>query len=73
MLRVKRKKNKKGIVSTSDSQWFIKKIHMRVRACVCVCVCVYACTQLLSHVQLSATPWTAAHQAPLSVGSSRQE
>ena len=31
------------------------------------CVCV------LSHVQLFATPWTAACQAPLSVGSSRQE
>ena len=27
----------------------------------------------LSHVQLSATPWTAAHQAPLSMGLSRQE
>ena len=28
---------------------------------------------MLSHVQLLATPWTAARQAPLSVGSSRQE
>ena len=27
----------------------------------------------LSHVQLFATPWTAAHQAPMSVGFSRQE
>ena len=27
----------------------------------------------LSHVQLSATPWTVAHQAPLSMGFSRQE
>ena len=27
----------------------------------------------LSHVQLSATPWTAAHQAPPSMGLSRQE
>ena len=27
----------------------------------------------LSHVQLSATPWTAAYQAPLSMGFSRQE
>ena len=26
-----------------------------------------------SHVQLCATPWTAAHQAPLSLGFSRQE
>ena len=27
----------------------------------------------LSHVQLSVTPWTAARQAPLSMGFSRQE
>ena len=27
----------------------------------------------LSHVRLLATPWTAAHQAPLSMGFSRQE
>ena len=30
-----------------------------------------ACT--LSHIQLFATPWTVAHQAPLSVGFCRQE
>ena len=29
--------------------------------------------KLLSRVQLLATPWTAAHQAPLSMGFSRQE
>ena len=29
--------------------------------------------KLLSCVQLLATPWTAAHQAPLSMGFSRQE
>ena len=33
-----------------------------------LCVC-----QSLSCVQLFATPWTVAHQAPLSVGFSRQE
>ena len=33
----------------------------------CVCVC------MLSHVQLFATPWTVARQAPLSVETSRQE
>ena len=32
-----------------------------------MCLCV------LSHVQLFATPWTAAHQAPLSMGFPRQE
>ena len=31
------------------------------------------CAQLLSHVQLFAIPWTVVHQAPLSMGSSRQE
>ena len=29
--------------------------------------------KLLSRVQLLATPWTAAHQAPPSIGASRQE
>ena len=29
--------------------------------------------QSLSRIQLFATPWTAAHQAPLSMGFSRQE
>ena len=28
---------------------------------------------LLSHIQLFATPWTVAHQAPLSMGFPRQE
>ena len=39
--------------------------------CVCVCVCVYA-----KSLQLCPTlcdPMTAAHQAPLSLGFSRQE
>ena len=31
------------------------------------------CTQLFSRVRLFATPWTAARQAPLSMGLSRQE
>ena len=39
-----------------------------VRVCVCACVC-----ESLSHVQLFATPWSVAHQAPLSVEFSRQE
>ena len=39
--------------------------------CVCVCVCVCARTHMLSlfsHVQLFVTPWSVAHQAPLSMG-----
>ena len=31
------------------------------------------CAWSLSHVQLFATPWTVAHQAPLFMGFSRQE
>ena len=31
------------------------------------------CTQSLGHVRLGATPWTVAHQAPLSMGFPRQE
>ena len=31
------------------------------------------CVQSLSHIQLFVTPWTIAHQAPLSTGFSRQE
>ena len=40
-------------------------------ACVCVCVCV--CAQLFSCVWFFVTPWTVAHQAPLSMEFSRQE
>ena len=35
---------------------------------VCMCVC-----ELLSHVWFFVTPWTIVHQAPLSMGFSRQE
>ena len=34
---------------------------------------MHAFVCVLSHVQLFVTPWTVAHQAPLSVGFSRQE
>ena len=34
---------------------------------------VHMCVQSLSCVRLFATPWTVAHQAPLSMGFSRQE
>ena len=39
----------------------------------CVCVCVRVRAYALNHVQLFATPWTVAHQAPLSMELSRQE
>ena len=43
--------------------------HSTVVKCVCVCVCV--CVYVLTHFSrfwLLATPWTIAHQAPLSMG-----
>ena len=36
-------------------------------SCVCVCRLTFSSVQSLSHVQLFATPWIAAHQASLSV------
>ena len=38
--------------------------------CVCLCVCIVS---RFSCVRLLATPWTTAHQAPPSMGFSRQE
>ena len=35
--------------------------------------CVYVCVCTLSHICLFVTPWTIAHQAPLSMGFFRQE
>ena len=56
---------------SKDIQMAIKHMKrysaMFISVCVCVCVCV------LSHVQLFATPWIVAYQAPLSMGFSRQE
>ena len=48
---------------------------MVFHVCMCVCVCVsgsvqFKSVQLLSHVQLFATPWTAAWQAFLSITNS---
>ena len=49
-----------------------------VYVCMCVCVCMYVCVcvcvqSLNPHVQLFATPWTIACQAPLTMEFSRQE
>ena len=37
---------------------------------LCVCVCIHVCS--LSRVQLFATPWSVARQAPVSMGFPRQ-
>jgi len=39
----------------------------------CVCTHIFVVVWSLSRDQLSMTPWTVAHQAPLSIGFSRQE
>ena len=39
----------------------------------CAAAAAAAAAKLLSRVRLLATPWTAAHQAPPSMGFSRQE
>ena len=53
--------------------FFFPGIMGQMCVCVCVCVCARTHTQSLSHVCLFGTPWTVAHQAPLSVKFSRQE
>ena len=50
----------KGFIS-----WGSEHTDLKYGKCACVCV--------LSQIQLSVTPWTAAHQAPLFEGFSRQE
>ena len=44
----------------------IHKKHLPKMLCACVLTC-------FSRVQLFETPWTVAHQAPLSMGFSKQE
>ena len=56
-----------GVNSESDIQQFLKVGVFLFPQYVCVCA------QLLSHVQLFATLWTAALLTPLSVGFPRQE
>ena len=46
-------------------------IYQSAAVCVCACTHMHAC--MLNRVHLFATPWTVAHQAPLSMGFSRQE
>ena len=47
--------------------------RQRERQCECVFLCVCVCTQTFSWVWLFESPWTVAHQAPLSTGLPRQE
>ena len=49
---------------------FLWQVRKRTESIFCKPRC---CSHSLSHVRLFATPWTVAHQAPLSMGLSRQE
>ena len=53
-----------------EKQFLYKKQFLLVTLCVCVYACVVC--ESLSHARLFATPWTAAHQAPLFMRFSRQ-
>ena len=56
--------------SQHPSPWTLKEAGLAMDVplgCVCVCISCF------SRVQLFAIPWTVAHQAPLSMGFSRQE
>ena len=48
---------------TKSKDWLLIQIHLTV--------CLLSSVQSLSHVRLFATPWTAAHQASLSITNSR--
>ena len=61
----------KWIVTTKDSCNCFDKLLVSLWTFLCMHACGYA--QSLSPVQLFVTPWTVAHQAPLSMEFSRQE
>ena len=46
-------------------------VQQPILTCVCVCVCV--CVLVAQSCRLFVTPWTVAHQAPLSMELSRKE
>ena len=73
----------KQLKCSPTDEWIDNVTHTYIYMCVCViCMCVYTHTHThtcmcmlscFSHVQLFATLWTIACQAPLSMGFSRQE
>ena len=56
---------KRGIYWTSTDMKEVRLLGKHI-------LCNHACVCSFSHVWLFATPWTVAHQAPLSMGFSRQ-
>ena len=58
-------------LTAKKKDMFLWKEHSGPPAQAYVCVCVYA--QSLNHVRLFVTPWTVAHQTPLSMEFFQQE
>ena len=56
-----------------STQWLWKSSRLRHFHCFVPLHCCACVLSHFSHVQLFVTPWTVAHQAPLSMGFSRQE
>ena len=64
------------VMTSVTEQQLFKRVKVKKdqeRLWVWVWVWAHTCIQLLSCVQLFATPWTATHQTPLSMGFSSQE
>ena len=61
------------IHESSISESLAKLIKMWRFVCVCVCVCVCVHAKSLQSCLFFVTLWILAHQAPLSMGISRQE
>ena len=72
------KEGRKNLVSSCWARTLWKETSRKISE-ICQCVAsalgliLRVCVWSLSHVQFFATPWTAAHQAALSMGYSRQE
>ena len=75
--KTKTKTKTKNLTHTKHQA--VNSLKSRISVCVCVCGCVCvcararACALFLSRVLLFLTPWTVAHQTPLSMEFSRQE
>ena len=64
------------LVKTQNDTLLWRRVSYKIRYSLTLCISLLLLLLLLSHfsrVQLLATPWTAAYQAPLSIEFSRQE
>jgi len=51
----------------------VRKSYIAEKRTLILVFCVYVCQVALVYIQLFVTLWTVAHQAPLSIGFSRQQ